>query len=318
MNILAPVNTYESAETFIEMGADEIYVGLDDELFKTFSFTGRGKMSYGGLKVLPDFNTLKEIVRYAHNKNVLVNFIANLQFFHNGNIGGEDIEKTFLQYVEKGLSAEIDSIVIGDIGLLERVYKQNYHTDIHASIYLRSINSQELLFLKSLGVKRTTLSYHITMNEIEMLAALDIMDLEVIGYLGCSFFNGACGFLHELGEGLNEYFDPGVACKNVYSVSGNGFEKNVSFDVEAGCSLCTLHSLEQCGVSALKIVGRDRRLSEIKEVVRLYKNVLNQQRSGEFLYNENAIIPTWWRKVWCEKNKCKYSMNPYVDYMIGG
>lgn len=42
MNILAPVNTMESAASMIESGADELYLGADDGIFQCYSFTGRG------------------------------------------------------------------------------------------------------------------------------------------------------------------------------------------------------------------------------------------------------------------------------------
>lgn len=70
MNILAPVNTMESAASMIESGADELYLGADDGIFQCYSFTGRGKWSYHQLKVLPSFNELKNIVAFAHDRGV--------------------------------------------------------------------------------------------------------------------------------------------------------------------------------------------------------------------------------------------------------
>lgn len=318
MNILAPVNTYESAIKLINAGADEVYVGLDDELFKTFSFTGRGKISHKGLKVLPSIAALKDIVGFAHDKSVTVNFIANIPFFNNGSSNGKTMESLYLNYVEKGIKAGVDSIVIGDIGLLNKVHQQNYGVDLHASIYFKTINSQELLFLKDFGVTRTTLSYHITLEEIERLCKKNIMDIEVVGYLGCSFFNGACGFLHELGEGILDNFDPGIACKNIYGFFNGDNIRNVSFDVETGCSVCSLHRLEQLGVKAVKIVGRDRNIKEIEEVVSLYKTSLIAQREHRFSDAVDIPVPTWWRRIWCSRNKCKYINNAYSHYIIGG
>ena len=45
MNILAPVSNFDSAVAFIAAGAKEIYFGADEDLFKSFSFTGRGRLA---------------------------------------------------------------------------------------------------------------------------------------------------------------------------------------------------------------------------------------------------------------------------------
>lgn len=51
MNILAPVSSMESEKALIETGAKEIHLGCDDELYNTYSFTGRGKVALGNIKV---------------------------------------------------------------------------------------------------------------------------------------------------------------------------------------------------------------------------------------------------------------------------
>ena len=57
------------------------------------------------------------------------------------------------------------------------------------------------------------------MEDIKELVSKNIMDLEVIGYLGCSFYNGACNFLHDYGEGVFNTFEPGISCRGKYFVS---------------------------------------------------------------------------------------------------
>ncbi len=48
----------------------------------------------------------------------------------------------------------VDSIVIGDIGLLYAYHEKGYRTPVHASLYFRTVNTNQLLFLKSFGVKK--------------------------------------------------------------------------------------------------------------------------------------------------------------------
>lgn len=318
MNILAPVNSLIAAEKMISAGAKEIYLGVDDCVFDTYSFTGRGKVSNCGSKVVLEFDALGELVAYAHENNVRVNFIANTPYMHNGQLENTSLENAYLNYVENGLRVGIDSVVIGDIGLLYRVSKQNYNVELHASVYLKTLNSYQLLLLSKLGVTRVCLSYHVVLDEIESLVQQNIMDVEVVGYLGCSFFNGACGFLHELGEGRYDGFDPGVACKNVYEITGGLCNRRVKFDVERGCAICSLGNLNKIGVKALKIVGRDRGCDQTEQIVRLYAMMLKAHEDGTYSDKlRDEVLPLWWKRVWCSGRRCKYLNTELSKYVIG-
>lgn len=320
MKILAPVNDMDSAMAVITAGAKEIYLGGDDELFTLYSFTGRGKIAYSGKRILSKFNQLKEIISYAHEQGVLVNFLGNIPFFHNGSYQDKAMDTHFLEYIERGVEIGADALVIGDLGLLKLTSDQNYPVDLHASVYFKTINRQQLLFLKEFGVCRTTLSYQVTMEEIQELSKANIMELEVIGYLGCSFFNGGCGFLHDFGEGVKDCFDPGVACKGFYRATNGMAEKTSKiFDCEAGCSICVLGELENLGIEALKIVGRGRNHNQIAEVIELYTKFLNYFRQGISFEEVSDEIPKWWERIWCYKNSCKYKeSNLTYSKFIGG
>lgn len=319
MNIMAPVNSFESAQMYIAAGADELYFGGDENLFNTSSFTGRGKYGYEGFKILSSFEEVKEIIQYAHNHGVKINFLCNSPCFADGLVKDKSLEYYLIEYIEKGIEAGIDSLVVGDIGIVYLLKERQYPVDIHASVYFRTINGQQLLFLKSLGVKRTVLSYHITLDEIKTLTALKIMDIEVIGYLGCSFFNGACGFLHDYGEGVMNDFEPGVTCKNKFIVSdGRRVETTRFFDFELGCALCVLGELEKTGVKALKIVGRERNCQHMAKVIQLYSDCLCYSRQGLNVDAMKKEIPTWWQKILCSKTRCKYqNINDNYHYLIG-
>lgn len=309
MNILAPINTLESAKALIECGANEIYLGADDKFYQSYSFTGRGKFSYKSLRVLNSFQELKEIVSYAHHNNVKVNFLGNTPFFTD--IPPSQSECMFFQYVEEAMRCDVDAVVVGDIGLLQSYGEKKYQVPLHASLYFHTINQEQLKFLKFLGVSRTTLSYQVSMQEIQSLVAAKIMEIEVPGYLGCSFFNGACNCLHELGEGIRSDFDQGITCKSYYEVESNGVcYQGAVFDVEVGCALCRLKQLDEIGVQAVKIVGRDRDHRQNAEVVRLFHDFLhNPERSSE-------DVPEYWKWIWCKNRRCKYENSPNLKYCI--
>lgn len=308
MKLLAPVNSYESAEKVISAGANEIYFGIDDDVFNTYSFTGRGKYTFNEMKVLCSFNEAKKIISYAHSNNVLVNFLCNTQFITDNDKGV--FEKALLEHIEKAISIKVDSVVIGDIGLLYLLRQRNYNVPIHASLYFRTVNVDQLKFLREYNVVRATLSYSVTIDDIQQLVSSNIMEIEVPGYLGCSFYNGACNCLHSLGEGVFDAFDPGIICKSNYIVDDGKHTQHIKlFDNEMACSLCCLGELNFLGVSALKIVGRDRNCNNISEVVDLYKKALE----GKFSKNN---IPKSWELSWCRGKRCKFINEERLQYYI--
>lgn len=319
MNILAPVSSMESEKALIEAGAKEIYLGCDDGLYNTYSFTGRGKVAPGNIKVLSDISEVKDMISYAHDHGVQVSFLGNTPYFFNGIFQNKRIEEYYFEYIEKGIDAGADAIVIGDVGLLYEFSKRRYPVKLHASIYLRTINYEQIKWLSSINVNRVTLSYQIMMSEIERICQEDRMEIEVVGYLGCSFFNGACSFLHAYGEGVNNEFIPGVTCKGDFIINdGSSTSKAKLFDCEAVCAFCRLRELERVGVKALKIVGRDRDYNNNKKIIQLYNKALELYRSGCTCDEVREILPDYWKRLYCKKSSCKYSHNnPNFKYTIG-
>lgn len=308
MKLLAPVNTFDSAKNVIMNGADEIYLGADDKFFSSYSFTGRGKYSFNGLKVLNHFEEVAKIVDYAHSMNVRVNFLCNTQFLTDND--SKDFEKAILAYISEAISIKVDSIVIGDIGLLYLLSKKELDVPLHASLYFRTVNVEQIKFLRELGVVRTTLSYLVSLDDIKQLVEANIMEIEVPGFLGCSFYNGACSCLHSLGEGVFDDFDQGIICKSRYEVDNITFKKTENiFDNELGCSLCSIKELDTIGVTALKIVGRDRSCDNIREVISTYRKAID----GELKMEE---LPKSWKMIWCRNNRCKFVNEERMKYYV--
>lgn len=306
MEIMAPVNSLQSCKAVIESGAGEIYTGADEGLFGTYSFTGRGKFTGTGKRILPDFTELKEIVDYAHANQVKVNFLANIQYLQDNTEAGR-MDKFFLSYIENAIRQGVDSIVIGDLGQLRLVHRE-FDIELHSSIFFRTINRDQIAFFKEYGVDRICMSYHVSLSEIEKVCAMNAMDIEIVGFQGCSMFNGTCSFLHDYGE--NE-FDPGLFCKGVYQVGQD--EPSTMFDVEARCGLCSLKRLKKAGVKAIKIVGREMDHRKMQSVIKLFSDVA---KSDDIVVSET--VPSWWKFTTCSKKTCKYIGNKYEPYMIGG
>jgi putative protease len=311
MKILAPVNSFSLAELQIANGADEIYLGIDDEVFKSYSFTGRGKNSVHCQKVLPDYQEAKKICKLAREHQVKVNITANIPILSEG-LPQMNLHNLYRDYVLKCMELQIDSLIVGDLGALQIIHDLNLNIPIHASTFFDTINRGQLEFLSQFGVKRAILSYHVTRDEIFSLVRQQLMEIEVIGFMSCSFFNGACNLTHEMGEvEQGEDVLIGVPCKALYQVSDGQESRQIPIlDFELGCGLCSIQQLELGGVAAFKVVGRERKHEVIGQVVKLVRKLINQAphlSEDEFIQLVQQEVPVWWKRLWCRNKRCKFT-----------
>ena len=296
MKLLSPVNSLESAQMQIDEGADEIYVGLMSEYYKNYSFSGRGQFG----KFNPDENSFEKIVELAHAKEVEVSLAANTPLFSDSLAKDSKIEKEYLNQIEKGIKFGADNIIVGDVGLLYQLGKMDLPVNLHASSYFDTMNIEQALFLKELGANRVVMTYQSTIDEIEALCNLKEVEIEVFGYMGCSFFNGACNMIHDMGEKNTEKGKKiGIPCKGLYHVYSDEIgDKVVPYlDAELGCALCSIYRLNKMGVDVIKIAGRDRNSKMIKEITSLFRKAIDfsntvDEEEYHKLVNEN-IYP-WW------------------------
>ncbi len=321
MKILAPVNNLESAFHQIESGADELYIGLNDDVFNRFSFTGRGKTTHKTDLVLPGRAELAEIVSEAHKRNVKICFAANTMFLCNDVDNGCRWEKRFLNYVENGLNAGVDAIILGDLGALLLLHHEGFSIDIIAGSFFESLNIEQLKLLKELGVSRVVLSYLVTLEEIRQLTQARILDIEIFGHYGCSFHDGCCNLKHDAGESsCDSSFDLGTPCRNLYNVYWNAGELEASafLDASLTCSICRLKDLLTIGVCSIKIVGRTQPGLKTAIITRVYKDCLDAVSKGySNEYVMHNLLPNWWKIGFCRPKRCKYTKNTITSAFIG-
>lgn len=319
MKLLSPVNSLESAQMQIDEGADEIYVGLMSEYYKNYSFSGRGQFG----KFNPDENSFEKIVELAHAKEVEVSLAANTPLFSDSLAKDSKIEKEYLNQIEKGIKFGADNIIVGDVGLLYQLGKMDLPVNLHASSYFDTMNIEQALFLKELGASRVVMTYQSTIDEIEALCNLKEVEIEVFGYMGCSFFNGACNMIHDMGEKNTEKGKKiGIPCKGLYHVYSDDIgDKVVPYlDAELGCALCSIYRLNKMGVDVIKIAGRDRNSKMVKEITGLFRKAIdfsNTVDEEEYYKLVNENIYPWWKRSWCSSNKCKYRNNRITRSYIG-
>lgn len=301
MKLMIPASTLEDAKELLKSGADDIYLGMQSDFFEQYSFNGRSKMAKSGKTVLPTFEELKKICLFVHLKGGNIYFLANTPFI-NGSFAKFKYE--FLKYVDDGIRAGADYIILGDILSIQWVREKFPDINIAASSYLEVQNLQTLRFLETLGVKQAILSYQSTLDEIKEMCSKSKLQIEVFGHGGCSFYVGTCNMFHEMGESVKI----GYPCRAKYLLYyDNKFlgERRI-LDNFKMCSLCKIKELLSYNVHSLKIVGRDLPASYILEIVKIYRNAI-QLCTESYQSVRGLDIPSWWKKSWCDVgNLCRY------------
>lgn len=307
MKLLAPINSLDSCLAQIEAGADELYVGLKVDILKQLHFSARSQI-YNNVSIMPSKEELKAIVTYAHDRNVIVSLAANIAYITDYSRYGFNLDKEYIKYVLEGVNCGVDNIIVTDISLIDTLAKMNLPVKIHSSTILDTMNIEQILFLKELGVSRAVLSYQIGYNDLKEITADKPMEIEIFGYGGCSF-SAYCN----LGHGL----DWGIPCKNMYS-QDNDQEFSNLLDSTKGCCLCSIWDLNEFGVDSVKLIGRELFYKQVTPITELFKKVIQfaeNTTKEEFISRVNEIIPIWYKKGVCKKEQCKYK-NGAEEYYI--
>lgn len=323
MKILAPVNSLPSCKAQIAAGANEIYIGLQSDIYKLYSFSARPQKNNNEKFIVPDKKELASIVKYCHDNNSVVNLTANISYFSDF-CEKIDIEKAYIKHIYEAIDCGVDNIIIGDIGLIYILSTMKLPVQLHASTYFDTITIDQLLFLKELGISRTVLSYHVSFDEIQKLCAAKIMEIEIFCYLSCSFYDGCCYFSHVNGiSTIDPEIRIGIPCRSKYNIHNSQInEKNINFfDASLNCALCSLYKLNKAGVDVLKIVGRELEFTSVEQATKLFSAGVKiaQEASDNLEYEQKIkeIRYPWWERIFCHSKRCKYRENIVTNSYVG-
>ncbi|MDS0527090.1 U32 family peptidase [Clostridium sp. SHJSY1] len=313
MNIMCPVNSVHALKSYIGLGIEEIYVGVDCEEFglNNVTFTGRTKLLCNGENAqLKDFKELKEVIEICHANGILVNFTANVRNLP------EELTQEYLNYVDKAVKAGVDTIIVGSI-LALIILKGRYDIPVHSSTFFYPFNKYNVDFFHELGVKRMILPTALSLAEIKEITEYINkknydMEIEVFGHFGCTNINGRCNIFH----------NPPSICRGKFLVtdSKNNTQTDCSFlDAGKDCTICSIIELEKLGIKSIKIMGRGLPIPLIGTLVSVYKTATTMVKEG---YNtkeiRKAIIEKapWWQNSYCRDERCMYRETQISNYYV--
>ena len=158
VELLAPAGDFEKLKTAIKFGADAVYLAGDN-----FGLRANAKNF--------DNESLKDAVKYAHDRNVKINVAMNI-LPHDEDMTG------IVEYLENLNKLNVDALIISDPGIFS-LAKKHTDIDLHISTQASVTNSATVNFWYEMGAKRVILARELSLKEIETIRKHAPKDLEI-------------------------------------------------------------------------------------------------------------------------------------------
>ena len=173
--LLAPAGDIEAAYAALFYGADALYLGLRQ-------FSARATAT----NFSPE--QLCEITGFAHSKSAKVYVTINT-------VLQEEQVSDLITSLEACQKANVDAIIIQDLGVAQIAKKYFPTLQLHASTQMAVHNYEGALALKELGFSRIVLAREMTLPEIKKVSDIDGLETEAFihGAL-CYAYSGLCLF----------------------------------------------------------------------------------------------------------------------------
>lgn len=292
--LLAPAGGMEQLKYAVHFGADAVYLATDKF----------------GLRQRADNFSLEDIPRavaFAHSAGVRV-FVTCNAYLHD-----EDNE-LLPEYLEKLEAAQVDALIVSDLGVLRLAKKHAPHTAIHVSTQAACSNTQAALMWYELGARRIVCAREMSLAEIVEMKKHVPEDLEIEVFAHgamCMAISGRCLISDYLtGRSANKGHCT-QPCRWNYALGTSEENQDILLaektrpgkfypieEDERGTyimnskDLNMLHHLDDlvdAGVDSIKIEGRNKKAFYVATVVNAYRQVLDGADPNHFNDELNTV-----------------------------
>ncbi|MCP4702705.1 MAG: U32 family peptidase [Gammaproteobacteria bacterium] len=293
MELVCPAGNLPSLKAAVDNGANAVYTGFRDDT---------NARHFAGLNF--DAAKLEKGIRYAHDRKRRVLLAINT---YPQPKGWPRWQKAVDQAAEFG----IDALILADLGVLDYAAEHWPNLPRHLSVQGSATNYESIRFYhKHFGISRVVLPRVLSLAQVKHVAENSPVAVEVFGFgslcvmvegrcLLSSFVTGdspntfgACspaksvewrdtpkGLETRLGgvlidrRGAGENAGYPTICKGRYQAGGHTY-----YAIEEPTSLNTLEilpQLQEAGVAAVKIEGRQRSPAYVAQVTRVWRAALD-------------------------------------------
>ncbi len=299
MELVCPAGSLPALKAAVDNGADAVYIGFKDDT---------NARHFAGL----NFNDRKAKAALEYVRANKVKLFVAINTYPQPHSWSR-----WQAAVDQAADLQADAVIIADMGVLDYARERYPDLNLHLSVQGSATNVEALAFYKNnFGIKRAVLPRVLSLAQVKQVAAASPVDLEVFGFGSlCIMAEGRChlssyvtpespntcgacspasavrwsetdkGRESRLNNVLIDRFSEGenagypTLCKGRFQVEGQTFNA-----LEEPTSLNTLQlipQLDDIGIKAIKIEGRQRSPAYVEQVVRVWREALdNYEKIG--------------------------------------
>lgn len=297
MELVCPAGSFPALKVAVDEGADAVYIGFRDNT---------NARHFAGLNFSGD--QLHQAIGHAQDRGVKVFVAINTYPQPRG-------WKNWQNAVDQAADLGVDALICADMGVLEYASRRHPGVSLHLSVQGSATNYEALRFYqRHFNIRRAVLPRVLSIQQVAQVAAQSPVDLEVFGFGSlCIMAEGRCmlssyvtdqspntggacspaqhvrwqetpqGLESRLNGVLVDRYPTGakagypVLCKGRFDVQGQVYHA-----IEEPTSLNSLElipKLAEIGIKAIKIEGRQRSPAYVQQVVRVWRQALDQFRT---------------------------------------
>ncbi len=321
IELLAPAGNLEKAKIALLYGADAVYVGG-----KQFSLRARASNF--------SIQDIKELCDFAHGLNKKVYVTMNI-IPHD-----EDLENLEV-YLKQLDECKVNAIITSSLHIIKTASRVAPNIERHVSTQMSITNHAAIKHWEKMNVSRVVLARENTLSEIEYIASLSKLELEVFIHGGmCSSYSGRCVLSNHMTERDANRGGCAHSCRwnyNLYDGSVKINKKDEFYNIGSKDLMAVrfIPKLIDLNVASLKIEGRMKSTYYLATVVGCYRKLIdlyyqkNNITEEEFKYFENEIskaenrltsigfyngLPTINEQLY--DTRCEQPTQEYIGYVL--
>ena len=308
MKLVCPAGSLPALTAAVDNGADDVYVGIRDET---------NARNFAGLNF--DDKSIREGIRYAHRHGVRVLMALNTY-------PQPATAQKWQRAVDLAVDYGVDAIIVADMGLMHYAANKYPQLRLHLSVQASATNYEAINFVhERFGITRAVLPRVLSIQQIAQVIAHTPVEIEAFGFGSLSIMvegrcalssyatgespntHGGCspakavrweqkpaGLDSLLGGVLIDRFAAGerpgypTLCRGRFKVNDDiyyAFEEPTSLN-----TLELLPRLQEMGVKAIKIEGRQRSPGYVALVTRVWRDAIRECASRPAAYQ---VRPDW-------------------------
>lgn len=261
VELLAPAGSWEALVAAVSSGADAVYLG---------------GTRFGARAFASNFDDEKmlEAVRYCHIRNVKVYVTVNTLVY-------EDELEEAKQYIDFLYHAQVDALIVQDLGIFELVQENYPDFELHCSTQMHIHNLDGVALMKKRGAARVVLARETPLDLIRQCTKLKIeTEVFVHGAL-CICYSGQCLFSSLNGGRSGNRGECAQPCRMKYDLINLDTHQKVKTTGQYLLSTQDLYTLDhveeliEAGITSFKIEGRMKRAEYVAKTVECYRQAID-------------------------------------------